>query len=238
MSHHLRGLHLFLLHQRYGGAHIVGIAAGGADVVSEGVMHIVKIDRRAELLILRAGEKVQAAVRGQQRGCQSDELFVRDEDKNIVKTVAAGERHQRFAAGVVPIQIVNQRLRLGGIVLARIAEFWLIGVGDHQQRRVDRAMQRVVDSQQTHRARAAEDQGAPLRANAHHMVIAAFLQMIVGVERADDAGKRLHQRTFKPGIAFPGEQAILRHHLVRDHHVGGFAADPREGITGAVRAIR
>ena len=172
-------------------------------------MHIVKIDRRPELLILRAGKKVQAAVRGQQRGCQSDELFVRDEDKNIVKTVAAGERHQRFAAGVVPIQIVNQRLRLGGIVLARIAEFWLIGVGDHQQRRVDRAMQRVVDSQQTHRAGAAEDQGAPLRANAHHMV-----------------------------IAFPGEQAILRHHLVRDHHVGGFAADPREGITGAVRAIR
>ena len=123
-------------------------------------------------------------------------------------------------------------------MLARIAELWLIGVGDHQQRRVDRAMQRVVDGQQAHRAGAAEDQRAPLRTNAHHMVIAAFLQMVVGIERADHAGERLHQRTFKPGIAFPGKQTILFHHLVGDHHVGGFAADPWKRITGAVRAIR
>ena len=62
--------------------------------------------------------------------------------------------------------------------------------------------------------------------------------MIVGVEGTNHAGKRLHQRAFKPGVALPGEQAILLHHLVGDHHVGGFAADPWKRITGAVRAIR
>ena len=99
-------------------------------------------------------------------------------------------------------------------------------------------MQRIVDRQQPHWAGTAEDQRAALRPDAHHMIIAPFLQMIVGVECTDHAGERFDQRAFKPGIAFPGEQTILRHDLIRDHHVSRFATDPREGVAGAIGAIR
>ena len=89
-------------------------------------------------------------------------------------------------------------------------------------------MQRIVDSQQPHRPRPAQDQSVSLRTDPHHVVVTPLLQMIIGVESANDAGERLHQRSFKPGIPLPGEQAILRHHLIGDHHMGGFATDPWE----------
>ncbi len=52
MGDHFRRLDLFRLHQRHRGAHIVSITAGGADVVGKGVVHVVEVDRGAELLIL------------------------------------------------------------------------------------------------------------------------------------------------------------------------------------------
>lgn len=57
MGDHFRRLDLFRLHQRHRGAHIVSITAGGADVVGKGVVHVVEVDRGAELLILGPAKK-------------------------------------------------------------------------------------------------------------------------------------------------------------------------------------
>ncbi|WP_249516574.1 alcohol dehydrogenase catalytic domain-containing protein, partial [Escherichia coli] len=73
---------------------------------------------------------------------------------------------------------------------------------------------------------------------ATHVVITTFLKMIVGVERANHAGKRFNQRAFKIGFAVVCQQAILFHNLIWDNHMCGFTAHPREGVAGAVRAIR
>ncbi|CSH66134.1 Uncharacterised protein [Shigella sonnei] len=77
-----------------------------------------------------------------------------------------------------------------------------------------------------------------MRANPHRVVITTFLKMIVGVERANHAGKRFNQRAFKIGFAVVCQQAILFHDLVGNNHMRGFAAHPREGVAGAVRAVR
>ena len=112
MGHHFRRLDFFRLHQRHGGPHIVSIAAGSPDVMRKGIMHVVKVYRGAELLILRTGKEVQAAVRGQQRRRHGNQLLIRHEHKNIIEAVAAGQRHQRFASGIVAVEVMDQRLRL------------------------------------------------------------------------------------------------------------------------------
>ena len=77
----------------------------------KGIMHVVKVYRSAELLILRAGKEVQTAVGGQQRRGHGNQLLFRHEDENIVKAVAAAQRHQRLASGIVPVEVMDQRLR-------------------------------------------------------------------------------------------------------------------------------
>lgn len=132
MGDHFRRLDLFRLHQRHRGAHIVSITAGGADVVGKGVVHVVEVDRGAELLILGASKEIQAAVRSQQRGGQGDQLFVWHKHEDIVEAMAAAERQQRIATGLMAVEVVDQRLRLRGVMTAGVAELRLIGIGHYQ----------------------------------------------------------------------------------------------------------
>ena len=56
--------------------------------MGKGVVHVVEVDRGAELLILGASKEIQAAVRSQQRGGQGDQLFVWHKHEDIVEAMA------------------------------------------------------------------------------------------------------------------------------------------------------
>ena len=100
--------------------------------MGKGVVHVVEVDRGAELLILGASKEIQAAVRGQQRGGQGDQLFVGHKHEDIVEAMAAAERQQRIATGLMAVEVVDQRLRLRGVMTAGVAELRLIGIGHYQ----------------------------------------------------------------------------------------------------------
>ena len=46
--------------------------------------------------------------------------------------MAAAERQQRIATGLMAVEVVDQRLRLRGVMTAGVAELRLIGIGHYQ----------------------------------------------------------------------------------------------------------
>ena len=55
-------------------------------------MHIVEINWRAEVRILRSGEEIQATICRQQGRGESHQSFIRHKDENIIEAVTASLR--------------------------------------------------------------------------------------------------------------------------------------------------
>ena len=93
-------------------------------------------------------------------------------------------------------------------------------------------MDGVVDGAQTHRADGGQQRHAAALDDAHVVDVLAGAGMIHGVEGADDAAHGLGQGAVIERRAAVGQQAAPLHDHVRDHHVGGVAADVGEGVAG------
>ena len=52
--------------------------------------------------------------------------------EDIVEAMAAAERQQRIATGLMAVEVVDQRLRIRGVMTAGVAELRLIGIGHYQ----------------------------------------------------------------------------------------------------------
>ena len=202
-------------------------------------MHVVEVERGAELGIARAGEEIEAAVEGEDRIALFDDRLDRREDEDVVVAIATGNRLQLghrigHRAGVHIAQIDPAR---GGkfdrVERRSTVETALIDVGDDEQARLAVfAAQYVVDRRQTHRADTVEDRHLAAVDDVHLVHVAAGRQVVVGVHRADHARQRLGQRGRVEALAGVGEQAVLLHHFGRNHDVGRIAADVLVAVTG------
>ncbi len=223
-------------------AHVVGVAAGGAHEVMRRVMHVVEVEVGGQRGVGRAGEEVQAAVKGQNRVALLDDGGNGREHEHIVVALAVGQAHQRLhrvlaGVGVDQLHAVLRSFvhRVDG---SRAIQAVLVDVGHDQQAGLAVAVDGVVDGAQTHGARAGQNRHVAALADAHLMDIAAGLGVILGVEGADDAAQRLGQRAIEELLGLVVQQAVLLHDLGQQDGMLRIAAAVLEGIArGHERAL-
>ena len=110
MRHHFCRLNFLLFDQFYRRAHVVGIAARRPNIMGEGVVYVVEVNRRAKLLILRTSKEVHATIGSQQGRGQRNQLFVGHKHKDVIKPVPAAQRHQGVITRILGVEIMDQRL--------------------------------------------------------------------------------------------------------------------------------
>ena len=202
-----------------------------------GVVDVVEFDLGGELVIRRAGEEVQAAVRAQHAVGQLHHGGHRGEDEDVVVALAAGELHQRRPGVDVPGVDVVQfhallRSFLFGQQLGGPIQTALIDIGDDQQAGAAVAVDRIVDGCQTHGAHRRHHDHVAALLDPHLMGIDLFGgHMEHTVAGAGDAGQRLRQRRTEKRLALVGTQAAVLHDFLGEDDVGGVAAAQTEGIT-------
>ena len=87
------------------------------------------------------------------------------------------------------------------------------------------AMEDIVDHGKTHRTDTGQKSHLAILLDVHGVDIAARSCVVVGMDGADYAGKRLAQRCRIECLTVVWEKAALLHHLVRDDDIGGVATD-------------
>ena len=101
----------FLLFDQFTAArNVVGIAAGCPNIMGEGIVHVVEVNRRAKLLILRTGKEVHATIGSQQRRGQRNQLFVGHKHKDVIKPVPAAPAPSELSYLHPGVEIMDQRL--------------------------------------------------------------------------------------------------------------------------------
>lgn len=172
---------------------VVVVAACRTHDMGAGVMAVIEVDVGAEVFVRRAGEKIHAAVEGQEFVAQFGDGADRRVDEDVVVAVAVGELHQviigRIHVGRINVDEFDAVL---SCVFRRYDFFGpgdagIVDIGDDDALRLVFKMNAVADGTETHGAAAAEDDDIAAFFGAHGVVVIVFIRMIVGMVAADDA---------------------------------------------------
>ena len=200
-------------------------------------MDVVEVEHGAELGVDGTGEEVQTAVPAQ----DLVGLFHHGADgghaEDVIVSGTVGEVPE-LGHGVAFPRVEEDQLDaefrrvFGGEKLLGPGQPGVVDVGDHQQSRTAGAVDGVVDGAQSHGTHAREDGQLAAFDDAHAVLVAAAGGVVVGMEGAHDAGHGFGNGPVEEGVARVGQQIAGGHDLLRDHHVGGVAADVLVGVTG------